>query len=354
MGTIKTTNDQNYWIYILNMAQWEVIVNKRTAKKTYIPSYYNHNIKKNDIIIFYVKYIKKNDADYGIKAVGQAKKAMVNNTSNKIIIFEDKNINRYALKLKTMIICEHAMHMSSLSGVFLEYSDINYRSFSSKYLKGECTFSCIDDATLGKAMTDYILDHHGDIENKKEEEEEEKTIYEKSKSMSLMSVDNGYARGENVNRYKYQDDVIVDSSIIVTNVPILMLSCKKLLKNLNKLEQNAKKIEAILMHYKYCTSCEITNNSDRELQSTLNIVENIEYVEDGYDYESCLDAYIDCMVYTSIDIYEEEGDSEEDYETVIDKNYIKIYRMMEDPKYTNDILFEFTSNIRKIKKVVDD
>jgi len=149
-----------YWIYVFNK---KILESYRD--KNYISSYDQLNIKKNDIIFFYLKDIK----DSGFVGYCRVGTSMTNNSTG-IKIFTDFNLNRFFVKLSFSTWMVESIKLPSIiKSVYLEsVGHKNASSFVAKYLKNDCTFVVL--LNKGDALLDRIIE----IENEKKIEEKEK------------------------------------------------------------------------------------------------------------------------------------------------------------------------------------
>jgi hypothetical protein len=272
----------------------------------YISSYSNPHICANDVILFYIKHTNKKNGFIGI---GNTSTETKRNTGN-VVVYKDNNMNKYILHLRTIILHDTVQRLENFKTIMMDTNINSFNHFATKYIRGvsDCTFKEIP-AIIGLILTKTILT------NKSNKYNTDIAIKDDSSSNEKTKEDNSNVC---INEYK-----------IISNIPIMLLTCDKLKTSIKNINDNNKKISIIINHYKYCSNCDITNNNSTELHMTLNEIKenNIHY--ETYDYEECLESYISMI----------------EYPQNIDNMYVKIYDMIYDTYYTGDILIEYTSKI---------
>ena len=146
----------------------------------------------------------------------------------------------------------------------------------------------------------------------------------------------------------YEDNEIQDDSAreikeeigIVGNIPIMMLTCDNLKDSIQKMKKKQDKCDIVIKHYKYCYKCEITNNNDRELNMTLNEIKKkeIDFV-DSKHLASVRREVLEC--YFNLQRFPTEQKD-------VNELFVKMYYLVDEPNYLNDILIIFSSNIIEI------
>ncbi len=362
---IKITNKSKYWLYVLSETLWENIHNNFLKKKMYISAYGYKSLVKDDIIIFYIKGGKNKNS--GFIAIGQAYNDMQLNDTN-IRIFMDKNLNRYIVKLNEVSIFTNLCKFLEMKNT-IEEADLKIKSisFATKMFRGDGTFTELTSKKIGIAIVKKIyelelfsIENENDNENNNEndnenenendnedeiEDENEHDENEVDKNEDRNSNDNDtednntedntedneeIEEKENNEDNNEENDKEEDEDPIISNIPVMLLTCDELKKSLSKLKKRENKIEIILKHYNFCKKCDITNNNSHELNMTLNRVEKSTIqIKIDNNYNEVLDSYL----------------SLEPYPKRVCDEYIKIYHMINDQYYRGDILIEFTTKI---------
>lgn len=129
-----------------------------------------------------------------------------------------------------------------------------------------------------------------------------------------------------------------DNNGIEGNIPVMFIICPKLRKVLSKLHEPLNKVKSVLDHYKFCNTCDITNNNSREIYMTLNRIDQstIKFMNNGYT--NALNAYL----------------SMEPFPKYVGTEYIKMYHMLDSEHYQGDVLIEYTSNIEPIIDLIEN
>lgn len=329
----------NYWIYVLSCDQWKVIHNRINKKKYHVSEYVKKNILENDIIIFYVKGLGN-----GFMGYGHVKTNMEQN-KKKIKIYADDNLNRHIAELSPNINISNPLKFSECAGKILQNTNTK---LTISVIRGECTFKEIN-SQMGLEIINCI-DEHTNTENtidKKTSDDDKWDEIEENEEAEEANDQDTDDQDIDDQEDDQEDDEVIEDEIgeneedeegkkeekeetgIVGNIPIMMLTCEKLKEMIHKTKKKQEKIELIMKHYKYCHDCEVTNNNDRELNMTLSEIKNsdINFVEK--DYLEALESYFNLHKYPE----------------KVDKMFVKIYYLVKEPNYLNDVLITFSSNI---------
>ena len=97
---IVVYDDTNFWLYIVDPKQYEIIMNNFENEILYLSSFHDYEINKNDIVMLYVRN-RSNSSKTGIVGVLQSIYDMKKNDDIKV--FNDKNLNRYIIETETFI-----------------------------------------------------------------------------------------------------------------------------------------------------------------------------------------------------------------------------------------------------------
>lgn len=367
-------NDYNkFWFYVVNDKIYDILFDNFESEKLYLSSYRNYNIKKNDIIIIYVKS-NSCKIKTGIAGILQSNDNMIKN-DDEIKIFKDKNINKYIIDFDTLISFDIIETNSFVH--LIENSIFKRRSNMTKeinkgrmFLELEFEFGlelvklCIretDDNITNENITnenntESVFDSNSDKSDDDEDKEDDNkevddkfnnsnysdfTYNDISDDLSETSDESYYEKYPPKVKIKKKEnknsklDIFknLDNYEIVPNIPIMLIPCQKLLKN----NKNKIKTKHIMDHIFNCQDCEITNNNNTHIKSTFNILSMNDIMTDfdECDYFDALDKYYELKPYSS-----ENGE------------YIKIIKI-NDPEYENCFIIEYTSKIKKtfIKKI---
>jgi hypothetical protein len=317
---IEISKNNNFWVYVLTEVQYNYLCKNFDKDNTYISAYENKNIVKDDIIIFYIKRKGKKNGFIGISNVLTDMKE-----NNKYNIFKDKNLNKYYTELDSILLLDDVYNIKLFDDIIKDNMNISFKAFARRYLCGECSLNTID-SNVGYFITKKINEMLVEVDEFNTKIEENTSIITDEEI-------------ENINEIEYVEDIKTniinkkENNKLVSNIPILLLTCDMLKNNLILCDDEKDKISLILKHYKYCDKCDITNNNSRELHMTL-FQKDIEITYTDDEYMDTLLAYI----------------SLENYPLNVDNNYIKLYYLTDDEDYRDDILIEFTSRI----EVLDD
>jgi hypothetical protein len=247
---------------------------------------------------------------------------MEKNIKNAFDIFDDKNMNKYCLKIDTLSICDKLYktmcfkdHIMGIGGF------TSMMKFSRDILRNECTFTEIVPKILGLVMVKelYNIAQMHTLDDNNDTDDNDDTDNIDDDDVDIVS--------------DTEDKTTYD--VIETNIPILLTACKKLKKNIEKTKTQLDKVRYVLQHYKYCKDCDITNNNKYELCLTLgNIsIESIEFTDDG-SY-NILKSFMSLEKIVLCDRKEE---------------YIKLYYVQDDDEYKDDILIEYTTLVHDPNK----
>lgn len=352
---IFITKNTDYWIYLLSYEQWDHISKNINNNLMYVSAYYRKPIKDDDVVLVYLKGEKTTQKN-GFIAVGQVISDMKTNSSIKI--FKDKNLNRYATELSTISISSEIKQLAEFEDLIETLTEYKTtRLYATRNLVGECSFVEVNGRKFGQAIVERFFeltedtltscdddisdndnnndsesindeDTNEDNEDNEEEDNEEEDNKEEDNETEISDIE--------IESESDDDDYDEDDSKIITNCPMMMITCEKLRKDMTKLNKKDSKVKLIIMHYKYCSKCDITNNNCRELTMTMD---NLDIDQIGYydnnEYKKPLDSYLD-------------GSS---YPRTSDEEHINFYFMKRDSFYNCDVLIEFSSKVFRIKEI---
>lgn len=268
---------------------------------------------------------------------------MHRNTKN-IIVYTDKNLNRFIVELNNIIICDNTIKPSKFEDAIKSTNSNNksVKHFCSQYFKGECNLVEIKNKNLGLSIVSQIFNlttYVNNLDNKSTDVSSDDEIYKNNDEFDRSNNSNNSNKSIKIIKSKNKMSTIDEniSTKIVSNIPILLLPCNTLEKSLNLFANDDDKINLIIKHYKNCDLCDITNNNNNFHEINIDDKINIQIQES--EYELCLDAYL------SVNRYPNPTDLQD-----ITENYVRIYRLIEDYDYKNALLIEFTSSV----EILDD
>jgi hypothetical protein len=420
---VAVTNKSNFWVHILTQEQWEIVLDNIDRRMFYISAFSHSDIKAGDIILIYQRPISPTKPG-GFVAIGEASIDMVendgtldvdnkHNTSGVVKVYRDRNMNRFVTRLCTITIFESPIDHSTLEDVIT--SDSNFKStrqFLINIIKGDCRFELLPSRDLGLNMIEKLYDESrnqiSDSDNEGDDctSDEAGIISTEFDTELETEIDtelderferqNGFEEGyENTSEeivtshhldtdrpdYDEPSNRLQDSEVtidIVTsdgnineegldyyispNVPILVVPCSELPKQVNTFKKSYNAVQMIYHHYLHCTECDITNNNSRELAESVKTVglTNIKYDMDNH-VDVLLSYLIDETFPRPEAILDEDEDNEEnenneDSENNTEKpdpfadlqHHITFHRIQNDPIYSECIAIDFTSRIKKV------
>ena len=327
---IKISSKNKIWIYVVMIDQWEIIKQNIQKQKKYLCAYSGKNIGSADIILIYLKPdkgTKKVNKESGFIALAQVKTDMEKNTDD-IKIFNDNNLNRYILELSIINIFNIPFKIGLFNDLIIEQTNNKIKGavrFAITMMKGEFTFSEITHKNLGIEIIKYLYEliSANDPKDIKSDNESDNESEEKS---------------DNESDNESESEKSSSKKIIKQMIPVMMIVCQKLKKILNNSKNKTEeKTHNIIIHYKNCDKCEITNNNTHEIYPTLKKVNinNIKFIESNYD--KILKAYHALEEWPNIN------------KTKTAKTLdIKIYFMKDNIDYKSDILICYNTLINEI------
>lgn len=377
------TDMSNFWIYILTSDQWDIIKTNIDNKKFYISAFLKSNIKDGDIILFYKK-VNNTSNSGGYVAVAETAMDMLKNdgtldtnnkknSSGKIKVYKDTNMNRFVTKIWTAIIFDTSMGNDVFTGMINNKNSRfkNVQQFIFKTIKGECNFTPIESKELGlnlvKKMieesendhdlnseinSNYDSDADNESENKIEKihsiftTSESSETFDNSDKSSILDSDTSNNSEISIDILTSEDNGRPTHYETKSNIPILLVPCSDLPKDINKLSRDKNIVQMIYHHYIHCDKCDITNNGNKELSDSIRGVKitNVKYVLDNH--VDILMSYLTDELYPKVESIEE-----------IEKKKIKLdhhvtfHHIKNDPIYSECILIDFTSRVKNLISV---
>jgi hypothetical protein len=386
---IAITNLSEYWVHVITEEQWGIILNNIDRKMMYISAFSFTDIRAGDIVLIYQKSSSPTKPG-GFVAIAETSIDMVENDgtldpnnkrnpSGMIKVYRDQNMNRYVTRLCTMTIFDTPIEHSVLEGVIAE-TDSEFKSvrqFVLNVITGDCRFQMLDSQTFGLGVVKKLYEESQNQmtetpENGSEDPEEidsttepetetennfDETDTEYEQQFERQFEQNGFEEssdiGQGVPHLDTDIDLDSESTIdmvgaplqgeIKPNVPILLVPCSELPSQVKKLQKIKNKVQMIYHHYINCEDCDITNNNSRELTDSIKTVgiHNIKYIVN--DHVDALLSYLVDDTYPKINI-------DEEIKPII-QHHITFYRIQTDPIYSECILIDFTSRVKRILTV---
>lgn len=296
----------NIWLYVLSKLSWDNFTDKITQKKMILGTRdRNTLVDKNDIILFFVKEPRKS----GFFAIGEIDTQIIRNKTNEYI-FNDDSANKYIVELSTISIFDEFYKMNKFKNL------IPTALFTSKYTKKEYEFISFNGIGL-----DFI-----------------KNIYEKNED--LIEINNKIDDKIDDIINELNNDIICNTLeknrndyIIVNNIPIMIITCIDLRRKMKKIDQDRQRINIILEHYNCCSKCEIINNNNNDVNSTLRKIktDDISFDLDSDDIDDIIEQYLQSEI----------------KQVILDNLFVKIHYLSQENFYNNDVLIEYSSQIKR-------
>jgi hypothetical protein len=302
---IILTKNNNVWNYIIDSKQWTKLKKSIFDDNQYIipTSQKNLDIKKNDVVMIYIK--KKPKSGY-IAILNVSK--YFKNTDN-IKIFNDKNINKYLISFE-VIIDFHLLTYDITETIIKKYYSIIM--FNQKYLYGEFV--------LHKLPFKFSVELLKLLLVKSNEE-----IPTNTKIISDKLTDSIVCNNDDDNK----------QLSIIHNIPVMVILTDKLLDMFDSFDSDIQKIMLLIDNMKYSKKCDIINNNingDIKLIELLNKHKNNltieEYDCDDYEEdETLIHKYINSIAYLN--------------ENQKETEYINIYRIINEDDYENCFIITY-------------
>jgi len=237
------------WIYVIIGKYWKVLC-EYLKKNDILTSLYQYELKKGDKILLYNK--KLNGGFCGIATASDVMEKKI--VKNKII-FDDKNMEKYFVKIDNEKIFKKNYGLKEITDKMESY-------ISRKYFTGNVIFVKIDDKLLERILLTI--------------ESLELNIQKKVKKTKKTK------KTKNLKEEKEEKKEIIEEHILhdqhvqhVQHVPIFIKPCSNFIFT-NKTDDI---IEMFKRHYGCCDKCEVVNNNNEELSRYLE--KEIEYCEVG-------------------------------------------------------------------------
>lgn len=333
MESFNITNQTNFLIYsVPEITYLDLRKHLDTADPMYLGSYnYTTPVKENDIIMIYKKESKKNMN--GFVDILNTKSCLLDNTKTNYKVYNDKNYNKYIVKIDTLISFD-PINLPEINDKLIKsayYKGIP--SFRKKYI-GTVEFKPIEKE-LGLLLMETLLNYEEpqkELEKpkpkgrppKKEEKIKikNKTILEEIEEESDQSDNNNEDEDEDEDN----DDVIsFDNKSNESNqsnqsnnlnnskglIPVMVIVCDKLINVIeNGYDDDQSAVIDIMQHLYSCKKCDITDNGDTRIKLHIQLKDqdkknqgkkdrnitriNMKFTEidSSFDtYETMIDAY---------------------------------------------------------------
>lgn len=327
--TIKT----NFWIYVTTTKLWnDLKEHLENNTDMFISTFKYSYVGSGDIIIIYSK--DKISSKTGFVCVAQNKYNQIDNSSNKINIFSDKNLNKYCYQIETCIFLPKLIKIEHivpyLSGV---ESFKNKRSFTSKYLRYDSIFNKIyydlgyrivksffelnpDSVNFEDNQDEEYIDNNSDISQINSDiKSDNKSLHDQDDPDNLSDNQNSNSKGTDTNEFG--------------NIPIMIVLCPRSLDKLVCEPDNEGNI--LYDHLLNCNICDVTDNGNIKTR-LLNLWEgsDISYLE----VDSSQDEYISALnSYYHLKNHNPFGE--------VDKSTIRLLNIIEQNNiYNNCMLIE--------------
>nr|XP_047140288.1 putative uncharacterized protein DDB_G0282133 [Hydra vulgaris] len=149
-----------FWLHNVTKEQWGLIQANIKKGVFYLGNYFGKHIKRNDVILFYIKDAVSNCA--GFVAIGQVCEDMEFNKTN-VRVYDDRNLNRFITELSVISVLHNKCKMGDLNNVISSASTPiqSATKFSSQLLKGDGIFVKIPYSQLGLAILKKIVKING-------------------------------------------------------------------------------------------------------------------------------------------------------------------------------------------------
>ena len=325
MDDFNIKKSTNYWIYAIPDKLW-VEYNKYLddSDPFYIGSFKYFDIPIGDIIIVY----KKGSKNSGFVCIAQTKEHIIDNMTNKIKIYKDRNHHKYCAKLDLMTKFDPIKLTdidADLKSVCKSYKSSS--SFSTIYLKADAELNILDN-NLGNNIMKKLLE----MTNLEKEEiiivpvikAKPKSILmsieSESESASIISESelNSKSGSENENNQDNQN-----------NIPILVILCDIQRNELLSGDYDDDIGRQIVAHISGCKHCDMTDNGNRYL--------DIYKLADNPDIEFTFNE-----IDSSEDIHDQITEAYWNLKNIINNNnnnQIKVYFISEEENMYNNSVF---------------
>lgn len=384
------TNLSKYWIHIITEEQWNIILKNIDRKLMYLSAYSFTSIKAGDIILIYQKSQGPTKPG-GFVSIAEVSMDMIENDgtldsdnrrnpSGLIRVYRDQNMNRYVMRICTMSIF-HAPIKHSFLKEIIGSTSTNFRSlrqFVMSVFTGDCRFQMLDSEEFGLETVKYLIqesqnqltelsdsdDDSNDSNNSDNPNAESTTLDPATQTDPEFEARfeqriTPNTTSETLSSTTPDSDVtahlINTEFTIEKNIPILLVPCSELPKQIKKLEKHKNKVLMIYQHYTNCAECDVTNNNGRELGDSIRSVglHNIKFMDS--DHTDPLLSYLIDEPYpqpksNNLENVEQveldNNDNNDDDEKL--EHHITFYQIRGDPIYAECILIDFTSRVQRL------
>ncbi len=298
---VDVKKNANYWIYIMSKKLWDQYMRSTESSdddNLFISSYDKTDIKKGDVIFYYLKN-GRNSGFTGLCRVCTAHKE----NKQKIKIFNDRNLNEHLIKLDYLTFFETPISLKDVLGT-IKADKVGHRSegsFRSKYLKDNALFVRVN-AKGNKLMKELFRISEEQLESEESEESEEsdesyessnsanaKNKYEEISSNSVFLNNKKGKHNQKKNKINIIDDEYSDATNNAKNdaksdadesesseadgeIPIMIIPCKEFKWPKKKSKQK----NYFIKHYKECKVCEVNDNNNINIGQIIDNA-HIEY-----------------------------------------------------------------------------
>jgi len=293
------------WNYVVT----ELIYTQITPKLQFLSSRNECGVKKDDIILLYLK----GKGYFGITyADGDEKR---NDGKKKVFIFKDSTLNVNYFPIHGTILFDKDFYVTPKQIIgYIQENITGFKSVASfrrKHLNGLVTFTVMDQ-DKGYTLVNKLIELNNNLSKmkKKEKEKKQKEIEKEKKekepkyeepdvssgSDSEPESESSDSDSDSVSSSDSEDETTTDHNDIYGDIecfiPVMLVPCK--IFNINHI--NNKKY--VIKHIKECGDCVMTNNNNLSLMDKLQM-NNTKLITDiNYEgTERIIEYYQLCMGY---------------------------------------------------------
>lgn len=279
MDNFNITGKTKFWIYVTTSKLWKELedyIEKNT--EMFISTFKYPYVTKGDIVLIYSKN-KIDKSKTGFVCITQIISDQIDNSSGKIKIFSDKNLNLFCYQIKPVIFLPQIIKIDDILPYINNIDTFkNKTSFIVNYLKYDSIFKQLDHK-LGNTISESFFDINPESISFEDNKNEPDEIISDDESQLDSSDKNTIDQKKNHN----------DKG----NIPLMVILCPKALDKLVCEPDNESNI--IYDHLLNCKVCDVTDNGNIQAK-LINIWKDsdISYLEtdsDQDEYKLALDSY---------------------------------------------------------------
>lgn len=284
MNALGLSPKLTYWIYALSEKSWEEYDRYLDSAKTYhLGSYKHFNIGIDDIIIFYKKG-KYN----GFVAVANASSETIDNKSYNISIYRDRNINRFCVKIDTIISFDSIKLIDIDNEIKNSYGYNNQKSFTKKHLDGELELKQIR-SELGYNIALALLNYSPEDKQKQPTKKHDHKQDQKQPDLQTNILNQNNETNNETNNNKNKG-----------SIPILIELCDQMNAELGGCEYNEETVVVdTFNHIKKCKVCNIVDNGNCMMNIDIAKIKwRFHEISNSDDeYNDIIDSYLNLTEY---------------------------------------------------------